>query len=204
MLPSHVRKFGMLDAMIGIGALAVVMTICRLSWQGRQKPLDVFAISLPFWTKNPIDRIQYVLRLTELLLMVVAVAFLMMRWRQPRPRFRRLIRQPGLAAALVVVLKSLLEMGLAVTAYRMTRVSADSMAIRQYAGPILLSNGLVVACLWFYLALSRTGRPERGWIDRLGRGVGGLWILIFLTHAIVQGVETTRDWSWAMRWILSH
>ncbi len=38
--------------------------------------------------------------------------------------------------------------------------------------------GIVVAAIWFVLAVSGRWRPEKTWIDRLGRSLGIIWILI--------------------------
>jgi hypothetical protein len=40
--------------------------------------------------------------------------------------------------------------------------------------------GPAVAAVWLFLALSGRWRPERSWIDRLGRLLGATWIVISL------------------------
>jgi hypothetical protein len=46
------------------------------------------------------------------------------------------------------------------------------------------SCGPAVAAVWFVLALSGRWRPERSWIDRLGRLVGASWIVISILTAL--------------------
>jgi hypothetical protein len=44
--------------------------------------------------------------------------------------------------------------------------------------------GLAVAAVWLVLALSGRWRPERSWIDRLGRVLGATWIVISILAAL--------------------
>ncbi len=44
--------------------------------------------------------------------------------------------------------------------------------------------GPVVAAVWLLLALSGRWRPERSWIDRLGRVVGATWIVVTLLSTL--------------------
>ena len=109
------------------------------------------------------------------------LALIPMRLLGPRPRFRRLARQPGLVAAgaasatfaliALVALVALLEaeMG-ASTAF-------DSVLdIAAYLVPMLV--GWTVAVAWMTLLIGRRWRAESSWIDRLGRIAGVFWIVV--------------------------
>jgi hypothetical protein len=47
-----------------------------------------------------------------------------------------------------------------------------------------LPCGPAVAAVWLVLALSGRWRPERSWIDRLGRTLGAIWIIIAIVTAL--------------------
>jgi hypothetical protein len=45
-------------------------------------------------------------------------------------------------------------------------------------------SGATVAAVWLVLATSGRWRPEKSWIDRLGRGLGVTWIVISVLAAL--------------------
>jgi hypothetical protein len=53
-------------------------------------------------------------------------------------------------------------------------IACHSTLVASFTAPA----GLAVAVAWTVLAVSGRWRPERSWIDRLGRGLGAIWILI--------------------------
>ncbi len=57
----------------------------------------------------------------------------------------------------------------------------DEFEFRAIHTTATTSIGFAVIASWVALALARRWRSERGWIDRAGRAVGLLWIvLLFL------------------------
>jgi hypothetical protein len=109
----------------------------------------------------------------------------LLRLRKPRSRLRLLMRQPGMVATSTALLTLLFAAGV----YGLTRVA--KFVILQQGLLRLRTQGvdaflvLVVAVLagamvtgaWTNLALSGRRRPEPGWLDRLGRVVGTLWVV---------------------------
>ena len=59
-------------------------------------------------------------------------------------------------------------------------MACHGIIVTSFASPC----GTAVAAVWFLLAISGRWRPERSWIDRFGRGLGLLWIVI----AILAGL----------------
>jgi hypothetical protein len=55
-----------------------------------------------------------------------------------------------------------------------------STLVASFASPC----GPAVAAVWLVLALSGRWRPEKSWIDRLGRLLGAMWIMISALAAI--------------------
>jgi hypothetical protein len=109
-------------------------------------------------------------------------ALLAIRLRAPRPDFRRLARQPGFVACGAAASAALLcaaSSGLLVLANgSRSRVALTSFV---YFTPELC---FVVVGAWLALAANGRWRAEPGWIDRLGRTIGVLWIAANLLHWI--------------------
>jgi hypothetical protein len=111
------------------------------------------------------------------------VALLTLRLRRPRPRFRRLARQTGFVCTLVAtaVLTIVFIAGLALVirsgihraANRETLVSG-CLEMWQFLAKEQV--GCAVAGSWITLAAVGRWRPERDWIDRMGRALGAYWI----------------------------
>jgi hypothetical protein len=94
------------------------------------------------------------------------LAALIYRLRRPRPRWRRLVRQPGMAAVLTAVIVWLASLPLVVLEPDLGR-------------PAVLA-GFGITARWGLLRLSRRWRCEPSWVDRLGRLVGITWIALSL------------------------
>jgi hypothetical protein len=131
--------------------------------------------------------------------MAWTLAILGLRLRRPRPRWRRLVRQPGFVAGSVAGL--VLAFRLAGFATLRWRVGSDpglalwSVRFIWPRGYIVAGNpgylafdndhflgtmamiGLAVAATWMLMILSGRWKPERSWVDRAGRLLGWLWIV---------------------------
>ena len=111
-------------------------------------------------------------------------AFLVTRLRGPRPRWRRLVLQPGLVAAVaalsVLAIESIMLVGSAKIDGRFGWASPERVADFVANGVVMLAHhaGWAVAVSWFTLALIGRWRPERSWVDRGGRVLGCTWIII--------------------------
>lgn len=159
--PRAARKFTLLDAMILVAATGVAMVPYRAMYNRGLAPseswtnVSVVSIFAAAWTAG----------------------VLAMRLVAPRPSFRRLLRQPGALAALMAVI---------VIAGKATYLGVINAKFGlEYRWFLRLTSetgtiGLVVLAAWFTLLLSGRWRIERNWLDRLGRLLGGYWVILSL------------------------
>jgi len=124
----------------------------------------------PMWVARPITYF----------LLAWTLAFIPLRLRRPRPPLRRLMGQPGMAACCAVAIVTAID----ATSWTIYGMQIDPQHAREmlarYWRGASQHPGPAVAVTWLGLALSRRWRPEPGWIDRLGRVVGVLWLLTLL------------------------
>jgi hypothetical protein len=107
-----------------------------------------------------------------------SVATIPIRLMGPRPRFRRLARQPGVVASFALVLS------LTFTALPWVSLllrDANPSAIHDgWILVALVSPALAVLASWMALAASGAWRAQPDWVDRFGRVLGAYWILLGL------------------------
>jgi hypothetical protein len=100
-------------------------------------------------------------------------AMLVVRLRQPRPSLRRVGRQPGMiACAAATVAMAIEALWIASLLGRGSGFIQTSTVFVGYAQQV----SFTVVGGWVALALSGRWRSETGWIDRVGRLLGLLWI----------------------------
>jgi hypothetical protein len=159
-------------------------------WEGRSTLLDIMAlvaafglgymVALALWPWSLVNGGSAVaLPITWTLVALRVVG--------PRPSRRRRFDPPGLAACLAVSAASLLNgwSALDVT-FKNASVPSDlfsAMALR-VVEPLPLAAA--VAATWSLLLLNRRWRPERSWIDRLGRFLGFYWLAAGLVVPILR------------------
>jgi hypothetical protein len=183
MSPRSPRKFTILDGMILVAAVACGFALRRLTtgiFNG-----GVFE-SLNWLGRNAIEP----MRAAMPFLATLTPAVLLIRLRRPRPALWRLARQPGMAACCAAIL-SMPPTLLALARENRAVVEGESEVFPPdwVARIFLLEEGAVMAGLWVLAAwaalmLGGRRRPERGWIDRLGRVVGLGWLLALAVHVL--------------------
>jgi len=182
------RPFGLADAMLLVVAAATGLWLNRveLHWLGVEF----------FWNTDPYNKTQLILSLVLPYVAVGTAALLGMRLRQPHPPLRRLARQPGAVACMVASAVLLVTVGWVAT----TMATGHIVEFSQFITPVPFKGGghgrggtfyypggrmlvvygdrvgFAVAGAWLSLLLSGHWRPERTWIDRLGRAMGWLWL----------------------------
>ena len=109
-------------------------------------------------------------------LVVAAPALLLLRLRLPRPSRRRVFRQPGTAACLAVIVSGSLSV-LANIRILMDRFVANP--ITDYLSRLERLGGSVLL-IWLTLALAGFWRPPADWIDRSGRILGVVLIVVYV------------------------
>ena len=185
------RPFRLLDAMILVAALALgcgaLQAIFRAvgespyRWCQDLVWLDWFDL----WESS-----QGILGLTLVttpLLAMLTLALIPIRFLGPRPRFRRVRRQPGFLASLAVALAFMLAGLPGVIMWLASGRScidvSDWFASGMMGWTATEYGGLAVLAAWLTLFLGRRWRAEASWVDRLGRAMGLFWIVAFLVVA---------------------
>jgi hypothetical protein len=195
MAPRTPRRFTILDGMILVAAVAGGYALRRLA----DDAIVAHGFNnVHFQQGSSLDRV-----IEEMypFLVTLTPAVLGMRLRRPRPRWRRLARQPGMAAccaAILPIARSLIDL------YKMAkfmdhpegylpagvtlRITYGYFIALPPLGEIYGVYGSVVGLwvlgAWLILALSGRRRPEPSWIDRLGRIVGIGWLSILGIKAL--------------------
>lgn len=121
----------------------------------------------------------------------------------PRPSLRRIALQPGSAAcgvALLVLIVETVGQVVSVVCFEYSRgYLGAEWKVFGFAGwwhtdvllKILGPIAFAIAAAWTVLLVSRLGRPESSWIDRVGRALGACWIamafLFWLNHEFLGG-----------------
>jgi hypothetical protein len=167
------RSFGFMDAMIFVAAAAVFLAGARqvVFYRGDGLFLGTRIGSHPYPRTIPgwLDLLAPFLATT-------APALLIVRLRQPRPKFRRLVRQPGTAACLAITVTLIFEsiIALLFLALRGELVQSNHplLVVWLYSSLRTQNLGLAVASTWAALGLAGQWRPDKGWIDRTGRLLG--------------------------------
>ena len=199
-MPTPPRRFTVTDAMILVAATA--------GWLMFFKEF-VGETSEQFSSDGPITRLTLsgCAMLAAIsaapIVSVGSVTLLALKLRKPRPRLRRLVRQPGVVACGAVTMVLLFRaaglaldlavfepsdvlIGISFGASRSidhTPVYATTASSFIYLGSPGLQTfgwnvelGTAVASAWLLLAVSGRWRAEPGWLDRLGRILGAYWV----------------------------
>lgn len=197
------RRFTLLDAMIVLVAVAGVLMFERLYFEGAPEANAWFEVmpgyGMPITPRNggwsAGNMMWYAPRWVLPMLPVAAVGsvyVLMSRLRPPRPRRWRLGTQPGFLASV----SGTMAIGLAVVQTAMWVVLEEGMEFepwepREYAvlGMMFCDNlvefapgyalfGIITT--WLVMACCGRLKAEASWVDRTGRAVGVLWLLLAL------------------------
>jgi hypothetical protein len=187
------RRFRLLDAMILVAATGMGCGVTQwvehvsegdLSWSALYDDCRKYVAwsSGRGWAdigEATIDLGLIVACLTMPLVAMWTLALIPIRLLGPRPRFRRLGRQPGMVSACasgvaiaIIGLWAFLEE----LAASMGRATPPSDQIAIVCGPMFV--GLAVLAAWMTLLLGQRWCPEPTWIDRLGRVAGIYWIVV--------------------------
>jgi hypothetical protein len=182
------RRFGLGDGLILLAALALTLAVLRANdWFGRfpgrlanwwrltlellgAKPWSAYGLTTAqVWHDLAVQVANEILvQFLSSVLLGLTLAQPVLRLRRPRPPLQDVIRQPGLAVCLALILGTIAAVDL------WWMIGTDVIA---WIGPVL-----PLALLWPLLGIF-PWRPEPSWIDRLGRAVGWGWVI-----AIVSGM----------------
>lgn len=163
------RRFHLVDGMILVAATAAGLAFVRATIDDRD-PLMLGPWAAVVWLS---ESLRFALACTLPVLAAWTLALPLVRLRRPRPGLHRVARQPGFVACLAASM-ALLVCGLSIPPmlWGGSRLMMSQLSLVSYTP----EAGFAVAGAWLALALGSHWRPEPSWIDRLGRGVGWLWI----------------------------
>jgi len=168
------RKFGLLDSMILVAAMATWSAALRYFG-----PATNWGNWSSIWIVGGGGWVRILQRQTGLLLFILSVSTVLLRLRAPRPNWRRLWRQPGVTACVAATLGILVFAVSKVVSYHAGLKQWEYFAPAAfwyqwpYAGPAVIGAWLALLC-------TRRWRAERSTIDRLGRLIGVCWLIEFL------------------------
>jgi hypothetical protein len=194
--PGHVaarRRFRLLDAMILIAATGVAcglmlgierVTQGQVSWSTVSELASGAQGQLEAW-KLVVTTVFLVVLLAMPFAAMWTLAIIPLRFTGPRPRFRRLARQPGINAAFsacVALVLAGVEAGVTLWLDGNEFTYFFLLAIPTYPA-------LAVLIAWMTLLVGGRWRAEPSWVDRLGRALGVYWIVegIFVTSVVFCG-----------------
>ncbi len=126
---------------------------------------------------------------------VLSLSLIVIRFRRPRPRFRRLIRQPGLVAGLAML--AVLGINALLGSVQILLAATDQSKMTDpkfYANFSFLACqmlrpgmvGMAVLAAWLVLKVSGRWRREPGWVDSAGLALGWVWVGLLLTEWVVE------------------
>jgi hypothetical protein len=190
------RRLTLADAIVLVAATAAGLALAR-EWARMASPTPpIFRYDTGPMPRGPLCGLAPLTRWVVLGWPVVAMwtlALAALRLRGPRPRARRLFAPPGVAACVVAAVmmaeEAVYTASLSISRFLQFPLPstaaglADDGRWRQLTywtihASVENSIGFAVLAWWVALALARRWRPERGWIDRAGLAVGGLWIAL--------------------------
>jgi hypothetical protein len=180
------RGFRLLDAMILVAAMAMAGGVMRSVCDGRNGSIEgwwaqlINQEPLDNWSAD-IEKILVLSLLTMPVIPMVALALIPVRLAGPRPRFRRLTRQPGLIAAcasgVAIAMIGLPIVVGALAAGASWDEFSEMLSSEDEVWSATMYGGLAVLVSWMTLFVGGRWRAEPSWVDRLGRAMGLCWIL---------------------------
>ena len=177
------RRFTVLDGMIAVAAMAAEFGLIRtldlgFDWEFHSK---IWTETRWFFRSWAIDKLVFQIFLLGVTpALCTTLAAFAYRLRSPRPGWRRVAGQSGMAAILAAVIAWMTT--LPWLALRLSGAPEEVVYgfVGINLGLIAVLAGFGVAARWGMLLLARRWRSEPSWIDRLGRLVGVVWMALGL------------------------
>jgi hypothetical protein len=183
------RPITLFDLVTLVAATAIGLSLIQFGW-----PRNVSGVRVFTWPLSPSNSgfpsktwvLPIAVRAAPFLPCLAAWtgAFLVTRLRAPRPRRRRLLRQPGMVAAVaalsILAIEWALLIGSALLDGRFNFMNSQQISAFVVNGVVLLAHhaGWAVIVSWLTLVLTGRWRAEPSWVDRWGRVLGCTWIMV--------------------------
>jgi hypothetical protein len=188
--PGRPRRFNLVDAAILVMATALGFWVIRDSLAGLLTPPMVMEGGR--WVKRWWDPVVQLNRAVtvEVVLLSWSVAWTLLQLRHPRPRLRRLTRQPGFVACASSVFVALvcgpMMAAILASSHRSANIPGeDWLLFETWSALVSAQVGVAVAAGWALLALGRQCRPRSGWLDRVGQVFGAIWVVMVPLNLIL-------------------
>jgi F0F1-type ATP synthase membrane subunit a len=203
-LSAPLRRFRLLDAMILVAATAVACVLMvgmerasdgAISWSAVPELFTDYAhqpeITIDnhiYWTDVCLGTGVLLFLLTLPFFVVYTLVLIPVRLLSPRPRLRRLADQPGFRVAVAFGLSILF-----LVIYAIIPVMFKGWGFWAEVAPdpsvcliaIPAFPGLAISASWLSSLIGVRWRPERSWVDRLGRILGVYWIAQSIAWAFI-------------------
>ncbi len=184
------RRFRLLD-----GILLIAATALGLSWSRAIEfefvPWDYSVDRLIGWFRE--DGVFVVWKLIDPVVICWMGMLVILRLASPRPRGRRLGRQPGFVACLAgsltiaaILLGHVAERQLSKDENYMPSVVRVSIPFVYYFAQAV---SFTIGGAWLTLWLTGAWRAEKFWIDRSGRLVGAWWLITGAVRLVFLGID---------------
>ncbi len=201
MAPFARRRITLLDVTLLVGSAAIGMGLFTLSrrsyFKGWIPLVDRGLPDIHTWATWEV--VATGTDISSFLLPLVGpwtILLILLRLRAPRPGWRRIWSQPGMAACIAALfgwLWSGVGLLLAVDLDRVARsrrvLTLDEWVQKYLGEEVFMYCGLAVASVWFMQYFSGRWRRSADWIDRMGRVLGALWILIGMAWTLHEYLD---------------
>ena len=182
--PPTIRTFSIGDLMIIVAGTALGCAWTRANWFGAGA-----TTSLPTW-RTAAETWSTAIQLPTPLLFSLGISALLCRFAPPRPSWERIARQPGVVALAVLAFVMAVNATILFVGVLLGVAVADPSgpnigdtpfllpdAAELYVYQVVAAGPSVIVCWALQLGMG-WWEPERSWIDRTGRALGVLLILI--------------------------
>jgi hypothetical protein len=198
------RSLTMLDAMLLVGTAAVGLGIYQAVWRGLflSRGWHFMIVQDGFFGPRQWTASRVVGYGTDCLVLLIPIAAAwtillpLLRKLPTRPRWRRVWRQPGMAACLAACVAGIWAIaglvivhGLAVTVGPNRRGGLDLWLQKFFAEEVFMYVGLAVAATWAFQVVSGPWRRPVDAIDWLGRVVGWIWLVVGMVWTLREYLE---------------
>lgn len=173
------RKFNIVDMFVIVAATALGMvplsTLVKYGQFFNSKKLSNPGI----WTwADWLNAIEVLQIFSVAFLTSWTLALIPIRLRAPRPARRQLWCQPGLTACSTVAITIVAFSPHAFFAWKRWGPPLSYMLLYKIIYDVAAYGGFSVGAIWMILALGDLWCSEASWIDRSGRVIGSIWIML--------------------------